>query len=338
MLACFAWSTTAQAGHNPDLTRKPLGWSKSGKTLLVKKRVDTETLDSEQLELWRLGAANPAGCYNTYRDPNRKVRCDEESFQEDWDSPVLPSSIPAMFGPAPALDARYIRATRHPLPDDVEERDTIVVHIWTGKGWREVWRGVAKEQRFRYDDHESDDPADLDEWATPLTVEVVPAPDGRKAALLVQSVAEVFEYHDDLHWIDLPRGARRHPKSASAPSRALRSMAFGPVSAADRRKGARQNSAGLALHRAGNYAEAAQAFEEALAFNPRNAMARYNYACALNRLGRPELAMAELVALAGAPDCTKCQQRLVRAREDEDLRSLHADPAFVGLAGLDAPD
>ncbi len=93
------------------------------------------------------------------------------------------------------------------------------------------------------------------------------------------------------------------------------------------------NRAALERHRAGDYSGARAGFEEALAAAPEFALARYNLACALSRLGETEGAAAQLETLLTA-DLTHYRRRL---DDDPDLEALRRSPHLARLhAHIDA--
>lgn len=92
----------------------------------------------------------------------------------------------------------------------------------------------------------------------------------------------------------------------------------------------RKNGDALALHRRGDFAGSLAGFEAALLLSPNYAMAHFNRACALAKLGRLPDAATELEGLLRA-DLYAWGPRL---DADEDLAALRAAPEGARLAAL----
>ncbi|MFK8001276.1 MAG: tetratricopeptide repeat protein [Polyangiales bacterium] len=88
----------------------------------------------------------------------------------------------------------------------------------------------------------------------------------------------------------------------------------------------RSSRAALAMHRRGEFAEAASAFAALAAEAPAYGSARFNLACAQTKLGQLEEAKATLAQLF----CEDLPTNLPRALGDEDLEPLRADLAALG--------
>jgi hypothetical protein len=90
----------------------------------------------------------------------------------------------------------------------------------------------------------------------------------------------------------------------------------------------RASRAGLAMHRRGEFAEAASAFAAVAADAPGYGSARFNLACAQTRAGQLEDAKTTLTQLF----CEDLPTNLPRALSDEDLEPLRADIEALGSA------
>jgi hypothetical protein len=83
------------------------------------------------------------------------------------------------------------------------------------------------------------------------------------------------------------------------------------------------NEGGLVRHRAGDFAASAASFEQAVIADPSYLEARFNFACALARLGNPRAAIAEIGFLASARRLA--QPWLQRVATEPDLESVRGD-------------
>lgn len=90
----------------------------------------------------------------------------------------------------------------------------------------------------------------------------------------------------------------------------------------------RSSRAALAMHRRGEFAEAASAFAALAAEAPEYGSARFNLACAQTKLGQLEEAKATLAQLF----CEDLPTNLPRALGDEDLEPLRAELTTLGSA------
>jgi antitoxin component YwqK of YwqJK toxin-antitoxin module len=107
---------------------------------------------------------------------------------------------------------------------------------------------------------------------------------------------------------------------------------FAPsTDAARTREAAALDVAGLKLHAQEDWAGAEAKYTAALAVDAGHRMARYNLACAYNRSGRGDRALALLAELARA-GCARCT---ARARWDDDWRSQFGEPVFWQVLALE---
>ncbi len=90
------------------------------------------------------------------------------------------------------------------------------------------------------------------------------------------------------------------------------------------------NSKGLKAHRKKDYAAAAASYEAAVRKDPSHILARYNLACAWNRLGKAVKARAVLWEFQRL-GCDACLARLIKARQDKDFQGQWKDPHFIAL-------
>ncbi len=338
------WPERAEACACCDgrTSRSAVGWSTTGKTLLVRNEDWTRCENSASLELWRVGRERPARCYDLFADPDRRIACGDvaPASSEEFEPTPKSSRVESKFTPATPIDPRWVRSWRRADPvDDLAEdfgleTHTVVVEVWTGDAWHEVWRGHAGESRYP-------GAADEPELSAPLAVELWPTPAGDRAALLLRHDYDdpgIGHFYDRVIWVTLPEATGALPDlRAVGPSWQAESIpAFVPPVGwhGERRRSARENSRGLRLHRKGKFGAAAPHFIEALRFDAGNVMARYNLACALARVGLVERSLSVLEELARAAaegSCPKCGPRIERAATDEDFAGVRGDPRFRAI-------
>lgn len=121
--------------------------------------------------------------------------------------------------------------------------------------------------------------------------------------------------------------------SAADELAALRgSMSVSDVSAARKKKAQGLNRKGLKAHNAKKFGQAIDFYEQALEVYPHYVTAKYNYICALALLGDPEGALTHLEDMYAWND-PEVNQRLLKARTDEDLLGLRNNLRFKQLTG-----
>lgn len=99
-----------------------------------------------------------------------------------------------------------------------------------------------------------------------------------------------------------------------------------------RKKAASFNKKGLRAHNKKQFGKAIDFYEKALNTYPHYVTAKYNYVCALALLGDDEGAIANLEDLYSWDD-PQVNQRLLKARTDQDLLTLRDYPRFKQLTG-----
>ncbi len=126
--------------------------------------------------------------------------------------------------------------------------------------------------------------------------------------------------------------ARPPTKAPDAPEPSLdvAPLSLATVGTPARTSARNSHRAARKLHQFKKYAEAIAAYKGTLEKNPGHIFARYNLASALVSAGQPKNAVRTLAALK-LTDCSFCLGRLVRARKDDEWKSLWADADFVAL-------
>ncbi|MEM6957650.1 MAG: tetratricopeptide repeat protein [Myxococcota bacterium] len=330
------------------IERALVGWSQSGRSALVQAHhVGCE--DHLAFEIWRPGQSEPVGCFDAYSDaPTRRVECGALTFGYDRFAPneTRPTSSPraAEYPRAPRqLDPSLLRARLEPVSDAGELPYALVVELRHQGRWHELLRAPLGDTGAPEGGAGEEDLMDLPEderlgllMALAVEVRVWPSPRGRRALLQVRghnTAPTMGFWPDELRWVELP-AAGLPTVEGDVPVYAVPGFARSPDSHAmgwhetddEIRSLIRAlNRHGLARHRAGDYVESARWFARAVTMAPSRAVYRYNLACALARLGQAEGALAQLAILADAPaSCERCDERMLRARADEDLSSIRA--------------
>lgn len=92
----------------------------------------------------------------------------------------------------------------------------------------------------------------------------------------------------------------------------------------------KKHAEALKLHRLNDNEAALEAYKEAIQADPGHIVARYNYACLLNKVGKVEEGL-ELLRQLKEEACPVCLGRLVRARSDSEWVSARSHPGFIAL-------
>jgi hypothetical protein len=179
------------------------------------------------------------------------------------------------------------------------------------------------------------------EWVVNgIDVLVFPAPAGERALVFwsgQDNMPGIGDFDTNVAMVRLP-AAFRDPASLTPLLQPVggRNLATplpapGPrAEPAARRLANRDNRAGLAAHRAGDYGRARNLFAEAIWRDNGHVHAWYNLACAETRLGHDAQALDILRTLA-AWDCPRCAERIRRAATDADLAPLLSHPEMRRL-------
>lgn len=329
--------------------RDVVGWSESGNSALVRMRgIGCE--DVLALEIRRRGDDAPAGCFDLYgENPGTRVECGAGALSygfDRWDWSERPaweslrSPRQAAYPQTPTeVAASHLRATlTREAPDD-ELAPTMRLEVFAlgARGWVPLFERTLHPGRP--DDARSPEDMTHAEQVTartprPIEVRVWPSPNGRHALVEVGGQNEspnMGWFPEQMSWVRLPADLAPLPTVAAGDpgGRALALLGIEPAFAHENAEADRLaiatarevNRAGLTAHRAERFDEAAALFATAAMTDPRDAMSRYNLACAFARLGQEAPALAVLKDLKDSR-CPRCAERLRRARQDPDLAAL----------------
>lgn len=329
--------------------RAPLGWSKSGRSLLMRVHREAACERHDFLEVWRSGQRDAAGCFDLGADPNARIDCGAVTEHLDVE-PRESSRVRRFPRGARVLPAAHVRADLRRLDPDAEPPSwageatidqgavVLTVHVWAAGAWHRVLREVVHEGAME----EVEDDEEGDEEREPtmaerigyhalndIVVTVWPAPEGNTAFVQVsgQNASPGMGYFpDEFFPATLPTGAPAGVAEGGAVT-AVHTAGGVDLTGEAQQFARHLNRRALRAHGRGNFARSRDGFARALFFRPGYAAARYNYACALARDGAPNHAVAQLQALR-ASGCADCRRRLDQARTDEDLVSLRRRADF----------
>jgi len=93
-----------------------------------------------------------------------------------------------------------------------------------------------------------------------------------------------------------------------------------------------QNSDGIRDYERGRHNDAIDHFERALRYDEWHVLAKYNLACNLNLVGRADDALDHLEELMRW-DISESDERMARARVDDDFESLRTNERFQAITG-----
>jgi tetratricopeptide (TPR) repeat protein len=124
--------------------------------------------------------------------------------------------------------------------------------------------------------------------------------------------------------------ATKPPADAVPAEPTLPALDVAAVSEKQRLAGVKHNSAGLRLHRAGEYAEAIEQYRQALTADPGNLLARYNLASVYVTSEQVDRAL-EVLGQFAIDGCDACTARLIRARSDKEWAGLRENEKFKEL-------
>ena len=76
LLALSYERAEACACCDAKMSRKPIGWNAAGDTILLDTYDDVACEPHQRYEVWRAGAAAPAGCYDRTSNADKRSTCD----------------------------------------------------------------------------------------------------------------------------------------------------------------------------------------------------------------------------------------------------------------------
>jgi len=179
-------------------TRAPIGWTPAGGALLIDMQSNAACSKTHLLEVWTIGAAEPAGCYDLLNDPDKRVSCGIGA--DSFSAIERPSSQVKRFSnPARALPASDVRLTSKPVRDSDTVR--VTVDVMTKDGWHRVWSGSIVSAK------EVTDAAGQTTPTMALQVTVWPNPRGDRALMLLTpegAYAGSGAWTMTVRWVTLP--------------------------------------------------------------------------------------------------------------------------------------
>lgn len=322
-------------------TRDLVGWS--GDTALVRQR-GLACEDTLSFEIMRAGRPEPVGCFDAYGEtPSRRTACSEnetgyDRFDEGETRPTTTPRASEYASVPMQLAATHVHATLEtgPATDRGAPLSTLRVFLWVDASWRPIYERSLHLGHPDYESFDGDVPEALTEEQQVgelanqnVQVRVWPAPSGRRALVEVSGHDDspgTGHFPEEMAWVSLPASSLSLPRvlrDAEAAVVAVPVMSVASVDLVTRQTARRANALGLRYHNQRDYIRAASWFIQALMVNPAHVVARYNLACALARQSRIEPAF-EVLQVIQHSDCPRCEERMNRARVDEDLRALHS--------------
>jgi MYXO-CTERM domain-containing protein len=303
-----------------------LGWSTDGRELLLRHTERVACERHVRLEVYGSGSSSPSRCYDLLGDPEASVPCN--SVQSGYQSPAQSRHTQDFPVRIRSLSPRGLAATAAISMDGAFRRATV----------RVSWLGSAPERTLAttvVHEYSYWSPADgeLTELAPIEVAVLLPEAEAREAALFIRGVDTmpgIGHRAWRLQWLELPPGLPAEPGVHWV--RAVDEYDSPPHDEASRSRG--ENAVGLRALKGGDLAAARGHFEQALAFDPRYVLARYNLACALARLGLPHHAWRQLDVVLSRPPPTVRAERRARALGDGDLTALRDLPEFRARVGV----
>jgi hypothetical protein len=179
-------------------TRRLVGWTEAGGAVALEFSSDAACELRRAIEVWHAGSAAPAGCYDLFRDPDRRVACDAIEW-ERLSASAKPASdrIRGRFATRPALPASRVRL-RKQRPDPQSATLQLEVEVEVGGTWTRVWHGMttSRETVSRLDGRVEPMPLEVTLW---------PSPRGDRGLLLLENVPRGSNFETEVHWVALPR-------------------------------------------------------------------------------------------------------------------------------------
>lgn len=122
MVMLLGWSAEradACACCDAKTSRKPVGWSDAGDTILFDVTASTGCEPRRMLEIWKAGADEPAGCYDLYGDPEKQIACADLSSNLDGKKKLKTSKQVKQYPKKPVqLAAGKVKVRKVPAKDE----------------------------------------------------------------------------------------------------------------------------------------------------------------------------------------------------------------------------
>lgn len=189
------------------ISRKLVGWSKDGRSVLVRMSDDGACEHKFALEVWEVDSPQPTSCFDLVHGPDTQITCDQLQYaserpdKDGREGRPRRSLVPRRFPRAvKQLPASRVRVTRSQTPragDDGLGRDIdVVVAVKSDGKWHTVWDSAKA----------SIEPIFMQNGGLPK-VRIFPAPAG-KVALLALSGHDRNHgngtFPTELYWVTLP--------------------------------------------------------------------------------------------------------------------------------------
>lgn len=191
VIAGLARRADACACCDARLTRLAVGWSASGKSLLVEHDKSTPCEARWAYEVWRVGAKAPDRCFDRLADPNKPVSCDELELGPVDAKPKASTQTRHFPKPAVVVDPSRVRVTMQ----GKRTKAHTIVEVADGDAWVVVWSS-RKARVAPLHVHDGDK----------LSAQLVLAPSGTRAALLLRghdTAPGTGRFPTDLYWVML---------------------------------------------------------------------------------------------------------------------------------------
>lgn len=189
--------TEACACCDSQTLRTPIGWTTSGGEVMIDMTSNAACSWTHQLEVWTIGATEPAGCYDLFADPDEPVGCGIAAY-DDTAQERRSSQIKRFAKKAAQLPRSSVRLRKRRVDDSLR----VTVDVLTTGGWKRLWSSkIASREAYV-------DPAGRRETA-PLLGTVWPSPRGERALLLVENVAAGSGWSTMVYWVELPSNVVR---------------------------------------------------------------------------------------------------------------------------------
>lgn len=182
-----------------ETTRTPIGWTTAGGAVMIDMTSNAACSKTHKLEVWTIGATDPAGCYDLLDDPEKRGDCGIGA--DDFSAKERPSSQVKRFGTtATALPASSVRVTKQRVAASEDLR--VAVDVLTIRGWQRLWSSTVRSGEAFTGGAGQTHPA-------PLELTVWPNPRGDRAMMLIENEDGGGGSTTMVRWVKLPPDSMR---------------------------------------------------------------------------------------------------------------------------------